>query len=920
MRIHCRAARRGRAANTSVDPERSVRPMSSGHLAVTLLALLSCTRVCVAQVARSDFDITDGAIYAEVLSGSTLYIGGDFHFVGQHVGGGVPIDRSSAAPLRASPEVVGAVVVALPDGSGGWFIGGNFTTVGGLPRSNLAHILADYSVSSWDPHPNSEVDALAVVGNIVYAGGFFSTIGGQSRRSVAAIDATTGLATSWDPNPGDDNAPYIYAYINALAVIGTTVYVGGEFNSIGGQRRNYIAALNATTGLASSQDPNASAVVHALAVSGNTVFVGGQFLSIGGQPRSKLAALNATTGLANAWDPRANDQVNALAVSGTTVIAGGLFTSVGGQARNNIAALDASTGVPAAWDADANAPVNAVTIDEGSVYVGGEFTSIGGQKRNMLAALDFATGLATPWDPSVNAPVLALAVNGGTVYAGGGFTIMGGKARNHVAALDVTTGHVTGWDPNAYNSVYALAASGTTIYAGGSFLNIGGQPRNYIAALDAASGLATAWNPSAIDQVNCLAVNGATVYAGGWFYNIGGQPRMHIAALDSSTGLVTDWNPNADGLVYSIALSGSTVYTGGDFTNIGGQARRRIAALDAATGLATAWDPSVPDYSHAYLPVVNVLTVSGQTVYAGGSFATIGGKYRPNLAALDATTGLATDWDPNMNLSGFDMVECVAASGPTIYVGGLFTQAGGQPRQQVAALDAVTGHATGWVADANSWVHALVVSNSTVYAGGSFSWIGGYQRANLAAIVADLATPALPSLESEEAYPDRVQLTWVAADRLLTANVYRRTEVTPWVPLAKLSADGSGIIKFEDTHVTAGLRYGYRLGVLTGGAEEFVGETWVDVPSTSKFALSGLRPNPATKNLMAAFSLPNSEPAQLTLLDVSGRMVVAREVGELGAGSHVLDLMPGRTIAPGVYLLRLTGHGHSIVKRAVVIR
>ena len=36
------------------------------------------------------------------------------------------------------------------------------------------------------------------------------------------------------------------------------ILAGGDFTSIGGQTRNYIARLDATTGLADSFDPNAN--------------------------------------------------------------------------------------------------------------------------------------------------------------------------------------------------------------------------------------------------------------------------------------------------------------------------------------------------------------------------------------------------------------------------------------------------------------------------------------------------------------------------------------------------------------------------------------------------------------------------------------------------------------------------------------
>lgn len=146
------------------------------------------------------------------------------------------------------------------------------------------------------------------------------------------MDATTGNATSWDPNAGNT--------VRTLAVSGSTVYAGGSFRSVGGQTRNGIAALDATTGNATSWDPSASSTVRTLVVSddGSTVYTEGQFTSIGGQTRNRIAALDATTGNAASWNPDVNSgAVNTLVVSGSTVYAGGDFDNLGGQPRRSIA-------------------------------------------------------------------------------------------------------------------------------------------------------------------------------------------------------------------------------------------------------------------------------------------------------------------------------------------------------------------------------------------------------------------------------------------------------------------------------------------------------------------------------------------------------------------------------------------------------
>ena len=255
------------------------------------------------------------------------------------------------------------------------------------------------------------------------------------------------------------------------------------------------------------------------------------FTPIGGQTRNRIAALDASTGLATTWNPNASNAVNTIAINGSTVYVGGNFTSIGGQTRNRIAALDASTGLATAWNPNASNTVTTIAINGSTVYAGGTFTSIGGQTRNRIAALDAATGLATAWDPNAGSTVTVIAINGSTIYAGGNFSSIGGQTRNLIAALDASTGLATAWNPNAGNTVNTIAINGSTVYAGGSFTSIGGQTRNRIAALDASTGLATAWDPNAANTVSTIAVNGSSLFVGGSFGTIAGGPRFGLAVF-----------------------------------------------------------------------------------------------------------------------------------------------------------------------------------------------------------------------------------------------------------------------------------------------------------------------------------------------------------------------------------------------------
>jgi hypothetical protein len=71
--------------------------------------------------------------------------------------------------------------------------------------------------------------------------------------------------------------------------------VGGGFANIGGQPRNYLAALDATDDALTTWNPDANRPVYALAVSGNTAYAGGSFFGMGGQPRWGLAAIITDT-------------------------------------------------------------------------------------------------------------------------------------------------------------------------------------------------------------------------------------------------------------------------------------------------------------------------------------------------------------------------------------------------------------------------------------------------------------------------------------------------------------------------------------------------------------------------------------------------------------------------------------------------
>jgi hypothetical protein len=81
--------------------------------------------------------------------------------------------------------------------------------------------------------------------------------------------------------------------------------------------------------------------------------------------------------------------------------------------------------------------------------------------------------------------------------------------------------------------------------------------------------------------------------------------------------------------VYALAVSGSDLYAGGRFETAGGVSAANIAKWDGSSWSALGSGIGGGD---PIGPVVHALAVSGSNLYAGGFFATAGGKISAYLA------------------------------------------------------------------------------------------------------------------------------------------------------------------------------------------------------------------------------------------------------------------------------------------------
>jgi hypothetical protein len=378
------------------------RLRATGLLAVLFALLAASARADVPSRPDPNW-VANGPVYAVARTASTLYLGGAFSQVSPRTGPFALVSADTGGLRTPTPNVAGGTGVVddeISDGQGGFYICGNFTTVDGAPRANLAHVLADGTVDpSFDPSTSGEVYTLALQGSTLYIGGAFDSAddvdGTATRAYLAAVDASTGAVTAWNPTG-------LNGLVQGMISTPTAVYVGGQFTA----PRNYLAAFSPTDASLLAWNPNPDYFAEPAAVSGSTVYIDGWFSHVGGQSHESIAAVDATTGAVAGFNPIVGQNtVNAVAVSNTAVYLGGSFTTAVGAGHDYLEAVQPGTGDALPWNPGVSGSVNALLLEGSALYVGGGFSGInsaGGADRNFAAAIDTTTGAATSWNPNAN--------------------------------------------------------------------------------------------------------------------------------------------------------------------------------------------------------------------------------------------------------------------------------------------------------------------------------------------------------------------------------------------------------------------------------------------------------------------------------------------------------------------------------------
>ncbi|MGB8715552.1 MAG: delta-60 repeat domain-containing protein, partial [Rhodanobacteraceae bacterium] len=403
-----------------------------------------------------------------VSDGENLYLSGSFYELGTYKGYLLSYLGENLFPEQSFPNLNSTAEVIEPDGNGGYYIGGSFSSINGSTVNRLTHILADGTIDpDFSASFNSTVISLFLDGTDLYAGGYFTQVNGTAVGRAVRVNASTGaLDETWLP---DCNSA-----VKAIAVTANEVHLGGSFYFVNGTANTqYYAALDKTTAEVIPTE-TLNSEVNSMVLDGDQLYMAGSFTASGYY--QNYMQLFATDNDIPVLDfPTANYYVSdALSDgSGGWYISGG-FSQVGGVNAQNIAHILADNSIDPDFVCSTNSTVNALAMDGEDLYLCGGFTTVNGEEAIRVARVNKNTGVRdASWSASPNSTVNSIEITSDKVLIGGSFYAVNSNSRYaYFAALSKTDGSLL-LTPTPNSTVNDIEIDGDDIYASGSFSNLG---------------------------------------------------------------------------------------------------------------------------------------------------------------------------------------------------------------------------------------------------------------------------------------------------------------------------------------------------------------------------------------------------------------------------------------------------------------
>ncbi len=332
------------------------------------------------------------------------------------------------------------------------YLAGDFTQMANhagntVTRNHLAAVSPNGNLLPFRPNVNGRVYALASSpnGKYLYIGGQFSSVNGKPRHDLAAFVAKTGKLA---PRLGDFK---ISGQVRGLTATRSGIYFGGSFGSVNGKKRGHLGKLvlnkHGKMRLA-GWAPSVNGQVRDVVVdrrNGRVIF-GGVFTSVNGKSQPYLAAVSRKAGKLSRWANHPTADILDIALGGRRI-----FAAEGGPGGTALA-YNVNTGKQV-WYYKTDGNCQAVTAIDGYSIFGmhgdnvapkknSAMSEFGGSKRIKRAKVFMLSpsGVLTAWNPDLSSTAGVLGVwaltNGkGNVYVGGDFTGVHGKPQQRFAIL-----------------------------------------------------------------------------------------------------------------------------------------------------------------------------------------------------------------------------------------------------------------------------------------------------------------------------------------------------------------------------------------------------------------------------------------------------------------------------------------------------
>ncbi len=524
------------------------------------------------------------------------------------------------------------------------------------------------------------------------------TLGGQTRKDIARLNANGSLDTVFDPG--------VEGVLKSLALQADgKILASGSFTNIGGEARLNIGGLN-----------NTEPAVEHLSCDGNQI----TWLRGGSCPEVWRTVFEVSTNNGADWS---------IAGDGTRVSGGWNLEGISAPTNANIRARGYLTGGlnnGSTWFVEnivgppiiLNQPVNctnlAGTAAKFRVVAAGSDPMSYQWFKDAVPLTEGSNYLGTQSSTLAVSNVLRADAGGYSVVVSNVF----GSATSLVATLTVTdpiiadtftTEYVTAGDTVAFDAKakgseplrYQWRRNGldlTNIMSGVWTLtnvqpadaglyevtvsNQFGTASRSLKRLYVNESMPDIFNPGVGGSVRAFAVRAdGRILIGGSFTNIAGYERNGIGLVNPDGTLDMGFHPEADGTVNCVAIQeDGKILVGGGFTNLAGQPLTGIGRLNPDGSPEVSFHPCPSGAVNCF-----ALQPDGK-VLVGGSFTNIAGYQRNRIARLNPDGTL----DPSFAATAggdFDVYSLALQRNGQILVGGGFTNLAGQLRSGIGRLN-----------------------------------------------------------------------------------------------------------------------------------------------------------------------------------------------------------------------------------------